>query len=1136
MYNIRHHALMSILALAAFTSCSDDIDVKQALPVTSDDATLLIMIPNVEGAAEFGATRADEFRNTRAYNDASEAAIKSLWFFAYPVDSNESPIIVKLTDSELDQSVEQGNSVFDYKVYKVNNFVDGKYHIYVLANLDNYTDVAFDTATPEETVRSLALNFSTDKYLKSGELPMACLNTEVHDGSGSGNSSGEFEFKRSSNKTKVYCDLTFLCSKVRFTILYDLGSFSKSFNSTDNPDFTDVTVNNVRAKYSLIGTTSGDTPFAFSNSKNSSLFAHGFGKVKYPASSESKYIKGFTDKNDYEDNLETVMDWTDPKQRAWQGVVYLPVNAGEKKTTLSFATNSSSIESAYNVDKISQEGNLAKGTFYDLVAHLTTPTNSNLDFTVTVHDWTTRALQYQLHGPYELEVETTKISVSSSSPAQFWYRSDVAPQDIRFVYPMIKWTDSEGEHIEGFYKATVMTDDDGNYLTHEITGEYMIEVKINPGVPFSVLNNVNTGNDYTKSDYMYFELVAGNLQKKIEVDPLELTPFLNVSPQNVNIDVRTYVNSGINADDIELLIETNISDEITIEGLSTIQFGENTGSFSSPLYEMELATGDNLKSLTNTGFSITEGWGVLKIHLEKFFKASEFWKKEQTITFKVKASNNGLSREQDVTIKIRPYTTDYVIHFYPKNLNWGNPHIYVYQCLKLPSNLTGDNEDYAGYTVGYEDEGNQLAALEYGFTQEVAFKGWYGYGGPVDNNPNADHFDPSESWTNGFFIFKDGTQGKQGQTYKPGSDRYFSNMHFNDIHKSGLIWRCDNCSNGEYTSSGYPGIVMEQETGENAGWWKYTLSGVATPGKAMIMFNESHSSGGDGFRYPGNNQVGVPLFDFPDNEGWFIFDGTTNRHDLNFYDDKPQTPTIYKYRFYWQTTDTSKDMFFTAVDKLKFAWSKGYNQANSNWQYIEFYATETSGSIKYKVDGIYNTGEATINNALQKFVTSTDEKAEPGIRYAYVKGGSGGADLNSIISGFPPLDSSATDPTPKDPNKFNPGDVMTIIWYDYGGYNNFTYIYAWGQDDGTYYPFGAWSGEKARQEGNKFTAEFTFTQSESQINIDVHNKNNSGNNEWKYWAKPNLSKGILDNSTSATIGSYTKVTEGDHIHYTFYLW
>ena len=86
---------------------------------------------------------------------------------------------------------------------------------------------------------------------------------------------------------------------------------------------------------------------------------------------------------------------------------------------------------------------------------------------------------------------------------------------------------------------------------------------------------------------------------------------------------------------------------------------------------------------------------------------------------------------------------------------------------------------------------------------------------------------------------------------------------------------------------------------ESDGWWRYTLTGVAQPGKTMIIFANTESpwddqlGGQDNNRFPAAYETGLPLFDFEDNEGWFVFNGANEENggkintDPHFTDDKP---------------------------------------------------------------------------------------------------------------------------------------------------------------------------------------------------------------------------------------------------------
>lgn len=94
----------------------------------------------------------------------------------------------------------------------------------------------------------------------------------------------------------------------------------------------------------------------------------------------------------------------------------------------------------------------------------------------------------------------------------------------------------------------------------------------------------------------------------------------------------------------------------------------------------------------------------------------------------------------------------------------------------------------------------------------------------------------------------------------------------------------------------WPGVSMRPDP-ENPGWMLYelgfTFQGVSDlttsqtkypiPGETLIMFN----AGGSEYvhRYPYDMEPGVPLFDFNNREGWFVYDCTTSNYE--FYNSKP---------------------------------------------------------------------------------------------------------------------------------------------------------------------------------------------------------------------------------------------------------
>lgn len=1110
------YTLSILLGMAAISSCADDLEVRSnnGEPFGT---TLTIYIPNVDEAAEYGRTRAD-YQSQADLADANEAVINNLSFFAYPVkkegnvyvednSNNRKPIIqTNLTPAT-------GAAVFSYKAYTIDGFQAGDYRMYVLANLDRYVDeLSLSPSTPESYIRNLVLKFgdTTDKYLLEGYLPMACLNTEMkYDAAGNKKvDSTDGVFTLAEGQNEVYADMTFLCAKVRYTILFDKTDFSSSFSS-DDVNFTDAKANNVMKEYApMDGTAVNTSPYS-----GFTLFSKAHEEKVYPGT-DSQFLKEngpAASAEYYEKDLDKLTGNHAANKRAWQGTIYLPCNTSTTKTNISFTASGTGIKTevdAYKFDIASLE----KGKFYDFVARVTEAQSIDFTTNLTIHPWTTQNLSYALHGPYELIVETTKVSVSSSEPAIFWYKSDVAPQNIHFASPTIT---VNGRGVD-FYIASVYRDSKGQYILTE-DGEYQIEVKINPAVTFSTLQDVENGrNGYKKDDYKYFEVIAGNIQKKILVEPLTLKAFLTVAPQNILINVGEYVSSGLKSDYIDIDVSTNINNTLTISGLS-LTYGTST----SGVYEMEFVKGDDTSALSATSMTITDGHGVLRLKLDKFFNESTFWQTERTITFIIKASDGSTSStnaEGTVTITIKPYTTNYVIHFHPLKKDWTSPHIYIYQCLDLPADLKGTNSTYAGKTVGYgsEDDGTKgNAGLEYLFTNNIAFKGWSGYGGTVDPNKSG------TTWANGFVLWggKDSAYDFNPSNAKTAIYNYEADL--NSQHNPKAQSHCQACSyitttspghwnglnfnsggaNGTAGSHQFAGVAMIPETIDGETWYKYTLSGVATPGKAMIMFNDDHSNGDTGRRYPNTNEVGVPLFDFPDNEGWFVFDGNCSRHDLNFYDDKPDLdkikPKEYKFKFYfpntatgvyfWDWNDCTLASGYTG-NLNNFDNSKNVAKASeiSGYNCVEFTRYSTSGNYGWKFSSPEqgNGNSGSISNF----------KLEDGVYYAHVTSVAGGL---SLVPGKPTA-------KVRDNNKFYSGDKITVKWYS--EYSNIIYkrIYVEDKSNSSYTPLGGWPGTNACDWNAKQNNEVSFELDRDldALYIQIHQEYNDNNQIGKYYAYP----------------------------------
>ena len=956
--------LFFTLCCFSLQSCTDDLSLDNGLNNIGDPnrTFLRIYLPDVEAAAEYGETR-DGNEVPNALEDAKEAKINTLYFFAYPVVKNDDEYVVdetsgreairvKLSADDLSNKNFNGDKVFEYQSIDINNFQAGAYRMYVLVNLDDYLpdqskklSTDYNSMTEDE-VRNITFNMSK-KYFTYGNLPMACLNDEMQYKKNDAYvkvTNGVFEIENGQNE--VYADLTFLCAKVRYTILYDKDVFSKYFPTGTDIQITEETANNVRQQFALADATVG--PQVLNNQTNGTGYVEYLRPltiVQYPdkdKEEQNPYLSDSGLPSEYIKDLPALnpQEYTDDIKRAWQGTLYVTVNElnGDNNTTnLSFQATSSiqSINSnGFKFSRLSADGKLKKGEFYDLLARITETEKTELSVNYTVQPWTASQLAYQLHGPYELVVGSTMITVESNTPGLLWYRSNVAPEDIRFNYPTISWSNKAPVN---FYIAEVLKQN-GQYVLDE-NGEYQIQVRVNPRIPPSILESIEKNSDgYKKEDYQFFEIIAGNLQKKIKIEPLKLEPFLRVTPNNVIIDLREYTNSGINNSSLDVLLETNVLTQVYY----TVEYSINDGpqmGFNSTTNALALNGGDATISANNRYISLNSNTNIgnLILDIKKILDGDTFWQVAQTITITFTATSgsgpDAITKSDTLKITIKPFTTDYVIHFKAAKGNWTNPHIYVYQCLTMPS-----NSGFPGKTVGYPTDDNKgNAGLEYIFSNNIAFRGWKGYGGSINpNEPNT-----TDNPYNAFiywggaekskqFNAENGTTGNQSiynyeidlnsqhdytqsncekckyyNADKPGNLNGINFKHYDNINGHSKQY---SEGPGVYT---FPGIAMIPE---GDGWFKYTLTGIATPGKAMIMFTDEHvlddsnsNQDNSGRRYPNGNEVGIPLFDYPDHEGWFYFDGHSHRsNDVGFYDEKEDALQngVKKYTIYWDNKNT----------------------------------------------------------------------------------------------------------------------------------------------------------------------------------------------------------------------------------------
>lgn len=1035
----------SLILFLSLFSCADDLGYKPD-PVNPDgDFTgITLFLPNIDGAAEFGATRTDGYANTRAYDQAREGNFNTLYITAIGEDKKAHIFLKNQSDGIVEEI---------YSKYSI-SLPAGKYKFYVVANMNRYLFNGNETTSfyekihneedPEKVIRELILNFSSNRPLEPGFLPMACLTEEIKVGTSAATADRSsidpegYVNVPTGNDIHVYANLNYLCSKVRYTIIFD-----REKSDFANGDIIDVhrntnsvppMVTNLRQQTAInTGNDGGviNKAYLTDNSGNSQwpLFLDRYiynGKYTYMGVENNIDFYTETDNEKIKQALGSLTQWKESdgewnkngflNKRAWQGVTYLPENLveddGMLATQLIFPYSFNGAEGAESPRKIqltdfkisgseTVEHGIRRAKMYDVYAVIKTPDPEQWTLTVILEDWTLQNLAYQLHGPYELVVETTTIEeLSMEKDAIFWFRSDIPPSEIGFISPKVSKSGTAYNDMVDLYLGEVVKNKDGSYATNE-NGDYLFRVRLNPDIPYKVIDQLNHGGldygegddkfTYTKKDIAYFHLVAGSLNKYIEIENLNLDPYLLVDPQTIIIDTRELYTSGEDGATypINIQFETNV--DLTDATYATLELsdpdkliGEGKGEGSLRFVKEEIAALFTGSGSTYTYKDVQKKVNSIVLRIKNIIYGNPYWDQNNqynlTFTLTIKRKNEQeLKIVKPVSIRVKPFSGTYVIHFRDNTKDWEQAHIYIFQDLTLPSNMqvynetTGKYEPYehAGRIVGFIEynptSGFQWnAAVQYVFTNNLSFRGWYGnhkaklvngkyisevgneYGGTVTqlngqdiyNDPWAEaHFNTqipdgtetaltTASPTYGFVMFgspdKRTSHGEQHDfwnydysynvTYDVDENpqrrnRYYYNVNFNSDHmKSNGDWNCWACTsnapdfNGNNDDRFYPGIAMEKEAD---GWWKYTLTGVAQPGRSVIIFanwhepwspdNKWYDFRAEDYRWPGDYEAGLPLFDFEDNEGWFLFDGNTSNNDQQFTDKKPTNVLPHKF-------------------------------------------------------------------------------------------------------------------------------------------------------------------------------------------------------------------------------------------------
>lgn len=828
----------AVLTLLLAASCTDTVDGPMS-SVPTGKGNVRLNLPGIVFADESAGSRAD------ADATEDERAVTSLWFMAYPIDGNGTQLVQRLyptSDNKLTHEYES----FDITL------AHGDYQVYVVANVDGIS-----IATTEQQLNDMLLSYSADNLpSKEGGLPMAYK----HDGT--------FTVDQDAADKELKADLVFCCSKVRYTLLFENGEGSEFGNNYLT--IGKVTGRNFATQTPVIPQ-KGFTPEDYFETKDGAL--------------NGKYITGTYTEDD--ENLTFNQDAPENNGNwAYRGSFYVPENLNAdnntKTSNMAITANLSKADGTpvsaleYTINLGGKDGEdpndsetplpLPRGMYYDIIARINS-VGELVIISAKIQEWTVETVTAELEAPYTLWVEETvvgtfEIPLESGDVIQMGCRTD-APV---LHYESVKFDDNTDLFDVDFQQK------DGKY-----TG---LTIRINPAIKPTEENNTAV-EAIDKCIWVCIEdpEAPGQylLSKKIKVESVNLAPYLIVTPPRYDIYISEL--SGLSDHTVTFTYETNL-DKVTVtcDGSNVTTSG---------------ITWDN-ENITLTDSGLSNGTGTVTVTLNNLQDALSAYAKAQTIYLDYTATGDASVEPlaAQTLVNIIPNAQKYRLHFRPLTDDWVNPHIYVYEALYTPSGKEVKMRWQENGVWLYEN------SLLFGFTGGVTFKGWSTQGGSIDW-PNNGLTEDANADPNAVFPANGHGDGSwnplntDNGAYQLGEGIYDYSIDFCPDFRFDCCIKFDASNSAQHHNIKWPGVKMKIDE-ENPGWYYFDLPALASPATTLIMFADGHNGpkGNDDYikhyRYPAHLVPGVPLYDFADKDGWFLYDYQSSNND--FVDDKPERP------------------------------------------------------------------------------------------------------------------------------------------------------------------------------------------------------------------------------------------------------
>ena len=543
-------------------SCNDELEGNGYTPNSSSN--LHVLVPTVL-SANGDATRGSSSEVPTYNATVDECQINDLRLYAFPVDGKGKLVAENLPAPLATMMTKEGIATYQL------NITPGKYHIYVVANMNDV--LAGKNITSEETLKNKVLDYrptSTTGMPVCTNIPM--IYEPEKDASGK---LVETEITAAGDKYKeVIANMKFTCVKVKLNLIFDssdpevasnFGGKSFSINSISAEKLSPFTHLYWGGKF--------EAPTWADKDYKDKDYKDGISSTSYVSQlseGPAVYYADWTDNrsapatNNKDDIVGKGTPTEDPAAGKWlfQQTYYLPeryISSAADRSYLTIngnvggtAVNNYRINLGHKKDESSatEVPVFPRGTFYEITGAIKTLGNMDLNCEVSVKDWTPGSIEADFNHT-TLWVSKTKAEVTSTTNDYITYKSNAVTVDFG-CYNKI---DSKDIII-------------GTKRGKDANGNDSIEFRVNPNIPIS---------DYAddqREGTAKFWLKANNLKKYINVH-YDVKPYLDVTPKEFVI----YYEAGKPTNTKVVTWDTN---------LGGVELGKTISTIGSSTIEMQL--------------------------------------------------------------------------------------------------------------------------------------------------------------------------------------------------------------------------------------------------------------------------------------------------------------------------------------------------------------------------------------------------------------------------------------------------------------------------------------------------------------------------------------------------------------------